>query len=179
MPFSAFADFSDIPEEHWASAVIAEAVSAGIMNGRSAGEFGLGQTVTRAEFAAMLRRLMQWEQAAPQQPSFSDVSPDSWYFSEVEAALSGGALTGGGAFRPEDAITREEMAVMLVRALGFGSLATQAGAPPFADVSTNAGYIAVAYEFGIINGKGASTFDPNGSALREEAAAMMMRLHDK
>lgn len=179
LPFSAFADFSDVPEEHWASAVIAEAVSAGIMNGRSAGEFGLGQTVTQAEFAAMLRRLMQWEQAAPQQPSFSDVSPDSWYFSEVEAALSGGALTGGGAFRPEDAITREEMAVMLVRALGFGSLATQAGAPPFADVSTNAGYIAVAYEFGIINGKGASTFDPNGSALREEAAAMMMRLHDK
>ena len=48
------ADYADVPDEHWATAVINEAAEAGIMYGRDDGTFGLGDTVKRSEFAAML-----------------------------------------------------------------------------------------------------------------------------
>lgn len=179
-PVPTLAAFSDIPSDHWAYSLIKQAADAGIITGIGEGQFGVGQTVKRSEFAAMLCRLMQWETVTVADSSFLDTAPESWYFETVETALANGAISvEDGYFRPEDAITREEMAVMLVRALGCDSLASSAGASPFSDVSANSGYIAIAYEFGIINGKSAETFDPNGYALREEAAAMMMRLYEK
>ena len=84
-------------------------------------------------------------------------------------------------FRPNDNITREEMAVMIIKALGYGELAEEIAndGVPFSDVTENKGYISLAYEFGIISGRGGSIFDPNGTALREDAAAMMVRCYDK
>ena len=71
------------------------------------------------------------------------------------------------------------MAVMLVKALGYSELAQSETNSVFDDVSANAGYISVAYTLGIINGKSDTLFDPEGSALREEGAAMMMRMYNK
>ena len=86
-----------------------------------------------------------------------------------------------GGFGPEDPITRREMAVMLVRALGYANLAESAESYPlpFTDVSGDRGYIAVAYDLGIINGDSPSTFSPEGSAAREQAAAMLVRVYDR
>jgi spore germination protein YaaH len=88
---------------------------------------------------------------------------------------------GDGCFRPDDNITREEMAVMLIRALGYDSLALQENSTPtpFTDVSENMGYINLAYNFGIISGKSSTEFNPKGTATREEAAAMMVRCYEK
>ena len=68
---------------------------------------------------------------------------------------------------------------MLVKALGYDSLAKSVGENPFDDVTQNEGYITQAYDFGIITGKSGTVFDPSGSALREESAAMMMRLYER
>lgn len=178
---TAGAAFADVPSGHWAGTVIERAAQAGIMQGQGAGRFGLGQSVTRAEFAAMLDRLMGWELTAPASGSFSDVPADAWYYDEVETARAGGAVTDTGAFRPNDAITRAEMAEMLVRALGYGTLAEQNETLeiPFRDVTDKRGAIAMAYDFGIIQGRAEGVFDPDGPARREEAAAMMMRLYDR
>ena len=61
-----------------------------------------------------------WDAASPGAPSFSDCPASHWAYSYVETALAHGVMDAGGAFRPEDYISREEMAVMLVRALGYG-----------------------------------------------------------
>ncbi len=178
-PVSAFAEFSDVPNAHWAEKIIEQAVTEGIITGIGEDMFGLGQYVKRCEFAAMLVRLMRWETIVLQESYFSDVAVDAWYFSAVETLCANGAVDAGGNFRPEENITREEMAVMLVRSLDYQQLAEQVSRTSFVDVTEYTGYIALAHEFGIINGKSDETFAPYDYALREEAAAMLMRLCNK
>ncbi len=183
MPSAAAADFNDVPSDSWAASYISEVVGLGVMDGYGDGQFGYGSDVKRSEFAAMLVRLFGWELVAPESPSFEDnADKAAWYYDEVETAVYNGAVTTDSkSYRPDDYITREEMAVMLVRALGFESLAgTMKNVDlPFNDVSTNAPYIAMAYDFGIINGLTPTTFGPSDYALREQAAAMMIRLHER
>ncbi len=172
------ADYSDVPQDHWAASVIDEAAQVGIMSGRDDGTFGLGDTVKRSEFAAMLVRLMKWEKSDSDVSPFTDVDSDKWYFSEVNT-LSEYDVFNEANFRPDENITRSEMAVMLIKALGYSSLAEGEENGVFEDVSEDAGYINIAYTLGIINGKSETAFDPEGVALREEGAAMMMRLYEK
>ena len=49
---------------------------------------------------------------------------------------------------------------------------------PFRDVTTNVGYIAMAHELGLVNGTAATTFSPDQTATREQAAVMLIRLYD-
>jgi len=102
-----------------------------------------------------------------------------WQEHAVETARANGALaTTGRTFRPDANITREEMAAMLVRGLGYASLAgTLSGEKsPFTDVKTNRGFITVAYDLGIVSGVGGGLFAPGSTATREQAAAMMVRV---
>ncbi|NLE06890.1 MAG: hypothetical protein GX638_19090, partial [Crenarchaeota archaeon] len=175
--------YSDVSADYWAAEYINKATQLGIINGMGNGLFGVGQNVTRAQFATMLVRLFGWDSVANDTSSFSDNQDTSmWYYSAVETAVAHGAVIKDSlTFRPNDSITREEMAVMLVRALGYDTLASGVSdyGIPFTDVSENIGYITIAYNFGIINGMTDTTFLPNGSATREQAAAMMIRLYDK
>jgi hypothetical protein len=172
--------FSDVPPSHWAAGVIDAAAGLGIMQGVGGNLFGLGTVVTRAEFAAMLTPPVRWEKVSPETPTFRDnADPAQWYFSEIETAVENGAvLADDPLFRPRDPITREEMAVMLVRALGYDTLAADAGGDlslPFSDVGRNAGYIAVAYDFGIITGKAESSLSgrhPRGRRRRDDGARL-------
>ena len=172
------ASYSDVPSEHWAVSVINQAADAGIMQGRDNGEFGLGDTIKRCEFAAMLVRMMKWDKSTAQVSAFTDANTNDWFYADVNT-LAERNVYSESAFRPNDNITRREMAVMLVKALGYDELAKGETNTVFSDVTTDAGYIAVAYNLGIINGKSETVFDPEGSALREEGAAMMMRMYNK
>ena len=181
MSVPAFAlEYSDVPRDHWAYSEIQKAGEIGFMSGMGDGTFGLGQNVTRAQFVSMLVRMFGW--SASEGTGFSDVAPGDWYYSDVLTASDMGVLdTTEAYFRPNDNITREEMAVMIIKALGYGELAEEIAndGVPFSDVTENKGYISLAYEFGIISGRGGSIFDPNGTALREDAATMMVRCYDK
>lgn len=182
VPAGAATRFSDVPADHWAAQSIARAVDAGLIQGRGDGTFGLGQPMTRASFVTVLGRLMGWKTVTPDEPTFTDVAPEDWFYGAVETACANGAvLSQSGTFRPADAVTREEMASMLVRCLGYETLSGLALALPttFQDLTTNAGYIAVAYDLGLMNGYSATTFGPNDPASREEAAVVLMRLHDR
>lgn len=181
MSVPAFAlEYSDVPRDHWAYSEIQRSGEIGFMSGMGDGTFGLGQNVTRAQFVSMLVRMFGW--SASEGTGFSDVAPGDWYYSDVLTASDMGVLdTTEAYFRPNDNITRKEMAVMIIKALGYGELAEEIAndGVPFSDVTENKGYISLAYEFGIISGRGGSIFDPNGTALREDAAAMMVRCYDK
>ena len=150
---AASAAFSDA-EGTWAAEVIEKAEGYGLMNGYPDGTFGVGKELTRGEFVAVLCRMFGWDAASPGAPSFSDCPASHWAYSYVETALAHGVMDAGGAFRPEDYISREEMAVMLVRALGYGTLAQSLSGLelPFDDITDNRGYIAIAYDIGMITG---------------------------
>ncbi len=179
MCFTAFASpYSDVPENHWAYNEIKSAGEIGFMSGMGDGTFGLGQNITRAQFVSMLVRMFGWQQA--QGDSYDDVNPSEWYYNDVMTASAMGALGDESSFRPNDNITREEIAIMLVRALGYDELAEELSDIylPFNDVFSNKGYISIAYDFGIISGRSGDIFDPQGTASREDAAAMMVRCYN-
>ena len=180
---AADSNYTDVPVSHWAAGYINQATQLGIINGVGNGAFGIGQNVTRAQFAAMLVRLFGWQPVVPASSSFTDNKDKSmWYYTAIETAVSNGAvLKDSTAFRPNDSITREEMAVMLVRALGYDTLSASVSSfgIPFTDVTKSKGYITIAYNFGIINGMTDTAFSPTGNATREQAAAMMIRLYEK
>jgi len=178
-----FADtgYKDVPSDSWAVQAIEEAGKCGLMQGQSEGEFGYGKTITKAEFATILCNMLKWKAVSPEQPSFSDVAKDKWYYAYIETALANNAIEKNGSFLPDTPITREEMAVMFVKALGLSDAAKTAESfsLPFTDVTANKGYIGVAYDIGMITGISQNSFAPANTAKREEAAAMLTRVYTK
>ena len=175
--------FSDVPRDHYAFTQIHRLRELGITSGIGNNMFGLGRTITRGEFLAFLVRLMGWEIVKPEKGSFLDnTDPDHYTYGAIETALLHGVIKkDSNYFRTNDPITREEMAMMIVRTLGYDTLARQLDSieRPFDDVTRNYGYIAIGKDLGIIAGKGENKFGPNDSAPREQAAAMMIRMYDK
>ncbi|MEN6315281.1 MAG: S-layer homology domain-containing protein [Clostridiaceae bacterium] len=171
--------FTDVPKTSYAFSAINELRQLGITNGIGNNLFGYGQTVTRGEFVTFLVRLMGWEQITPVSGSFSDNRDTlKFFYSSVETALAKGVISKEpGNFRPLDAITREEAAIMLVNCLGYGTLAGQLDyfSKPFPDVENHIGYITIARDLGIFNGTSIG-FEPDGSALREQVAAILVRM---
>lgn len=157
----------------------------GVIYGVGNGRFGYGLPVTRGQFAAFIVRMMGWEKVTPQTPSFTDNTnqASNYFYSDIETALANGAiLKDTELYRPNEPITRSEIAVMLVRALGYDSLARQqlsSLASPYTDVAQNSAYLAMASDFGIIAGDGKGHFLPDATATREQAAAMLARMYDK
>ena len=176
------AQFSDVPASSWAADAIGRCVDMKFFQGETATRFGMGHEMKRSAFAVVLCRFFGWETAAPTQATYKDVPLDAWYAGAVEAAYAHGALTDqSDSFRPDDPITREELAVMLVRALGYGTIAglVQDLPMPFTDVTTNVGYTTMAYDLGLVGGTTSTTFSPEKTATREQVAVILMRLYDK
>ena len=176
------AGFTDVPANHWAAGDIQRCVELGFFRGESATRFGLGHPMTRAAFTVVLSRFFGWETTTPTQSAYTDVPVNAWYAGAVQAAYAHGAVTAQRAeFRPNDPITREELAVMLVRALGYGTIAGLAQDLPstFQDVTTNTGYIIMAYDLDLTRGVSATSFAPSRAALREQVAVILVRLYDK
>lgn len=173
--------YRDIPADNWSVGVVNAARDYGLMQGVDDGVFGFGNPMTRAEFITVLDRMFGWELVSPETPAFSDVDKAAWYYPNVETALAHNVIDSAGTFQPDAPITREEMAVMLVRALGYHTLAQSAASfgNPFTDVTANAGYITIASDIGMTKGTTATTFSPSLTAKREEAAAMLVRVYEK
>lgn len=183
--------FSDVPAESALAGEVRKAVDYGLMNGYDNDTFGYGDSMTRAQFTAVLVRMMGWDTVTPQTPTYTDVPASHTWYGVIETAAAHDVANDGGAFRPSDPVTRCEMAEMLVRALGLKSAAERLndtsstysrihGGTPFIDLPEGkAGYIAIAYRIGMTNGTSPTTFSPDNTATRAQAAAMLVRVHEK
>ena len=169
-------------EEVW------KAVDLGLMNGYSPDTFGYSDSVTRAQFVTVVGRMLGWFDAG--QPAQAYITPQmqvpqdiaTTYWTAISAAAKYDAVDDTIPFRPNDAITRGEMAEILVRALGLKGTAATAekeSSLPFQDVTSGKGYVAVAYAIGLTNGTSATTFSPSATATRAQAAAMLVRIYEK
>jgi spore germination protein YaaH len=181
--------FRDIPADHWARDDIASVYKQGWMKGRSAAAFAPEATLTRAEAAAILVRMLGLSIGGENaSPPFRDVPASHWAFEAAAAAYAHGLIegTGGGKFSPDVPITREQMAVILQRAVtrrppsADKAAAAAAGtAPRFTDVAADRwSYAAVlqAAEWGVLRGYGSGQFRPDRPVTRAEAAAMLLRV---
>ena len=178
--YGADTSYSDLPASGWAREAILAAGEYGLMGGMGDGTFGVGRSMTRAEFVTVLVRMFRWSDAGGAD-AFTDIE-GSWARSAINTAAANGVVDAGGTFSPDTPITRREMAVMLVRALGYQTMAAAEASElslPFTDVSEDRGYIAIAYDIGMINGMTDTTFAPESTALREHAAAMLVRVYQR
>ena len=114
--------YTDVPDSHWAAASIQSAKTYGLMSGMTSNTFGLGQTITRAQFVTVTARMLGWDTKTTTASGFTDTK-GHWAEGAISAAVQHGALDKGGSFRPDATISREDMAVILVRALGYQSVA--------------------------------------------------------
>lgn len=174
--------FTDLNASHWANALITDLCAKGITAGYPDKTFQPENNITRAEFAKMIMNAKGLSALKPAQDSFSDVVPGQWFYGYVEATAGAGLVKGeNGMFRPNDMITRAEIAAILIRAMGKESSAqANAGVKTrFEDDAALAtwvrGYIASSVAEGLIQGYPDNTFNAAGYATRAEACALISR----
>ncbi|CAN7295648.1 lamin tail domain-containing protein [Paenibacillus sp. LjRoot153] len=174
--------YADIPEGHWAKPAIAELSAKHIVQGVTDRTFEPARAVTRAEFAALLARTMHLN--AKKQSTFSDVSEHAWYAEAVAALAEAGIVNGAESnnFAPDHTITREQMAVMLLRAAEVGGAAAGAESvkPAFTDEDTISDWareaITKAIVHSLIEGKDHNRLDPQDPTSRAESAKSIYNL---
>lgn len=154
----AFASYNDVDADaDYAGAV--ELLSAlDIIKGDDLGNFNPDNTITRAEFAAIVCRAKGLENAAEGAKgatAFVDVAADHWAAGYINLATQNGIINGygDGNFGPEDKVTYEQAVKMLVCALGFEPMAANKGGYP-------TGYLVVANQYGITKGVKATVEAP-------------------
>ena len=106
--------FNDI-EGHWAKDSIVYLSEEGLIKGIGDGLFGVNEPVTRAQMAAILYRIFEPEAAAL---DIKDVKTSYWAYYEIAAVKNAGLMVGylDGSFKPNQTLTRAEIAAILVRA---------------------------------------------------------------
>ncbi|OMF98804.1 Ig-like domain-containing protein [Paenibacillus sp. FSL R7-0337] len=117
--------YSDVPAGHWAADAIGQVTRSGIMKGYGGGSFKPNQTITRAEMATLLSRLIT--SAQDQAAGFSDIA-GHWAQAAIERMSQAGIISGyeDGSFRPDQTLTRAEAVTIVNRALGIAPLTSAA-----------------------------------------------------
>lgn len=178
--------FADLVN-HWAKTDIELLASKLLVSGKTGTSFAPEDAITRAEFAALTVRALGLSQNKAG-AKFSDVKESDWYAGIVGAAVKAGIINGyeDGSFRPNDRITREQMAVLITRAMAFaGKSADVTGRQDLLlakfsdrkDISSWAqAAVARSVEAGIIQGRTSDTFAAKDDATRAQAVVMLKRL---
>ena len=170
---------------HWAQADIEDMAGRGIVTGVTENTFEPERSVTRAEFATLVSRALKLSGDAIEKVTFEDVPEDEWYYPYVSFAAGAGLITGyNGQFRPDDRITREEMAVIIAKAYAFLGRAPQGGGlERFADKAEISEWacepVDTAAAAGLISGVTPDTFAPCENTTRAQAVAVLKRLLDQ
>ncbi len=151
-----------------------ELVTLGILAGDEEGNLLLGKTVTRAEMAVIVCRLLALEDVAVKTkvltPSFSDVPTTHWAAGYIEIVKAQGIINGypDGTFCPEKEVSYVEVLKMLIASCGYLPKANSIGGYP-------GGVMAVSMQNGITTGV---AFEQNSPATRADVACFVLRALD-
>lgn len=172
--------YSDVPAGYWAAAALATLSAMGALQGYPDGTLRPDAPVTRAEFVKMLDVTVGAAPAARPVPAlgFADVPVGAWYAGYLAAAVHAGMVTGVSPtrFSPEGKLTREQMAVLVFRALHLHA----AGRLPFTDSAGIGAWavpaVAATVAAGYLRGFPDGTFQPAGVTTRAQAAQVLARV---
>ena len=175
--------FKDLGGYDWAKDAINSLADQGIIKGTGPETFSPGKNITRADFAILLVRAFSLSGSGSDQ--FIDVKAEAYYAHELAIAKENGIVNGigGNRFNPEGQITREDMMLMLVRALtklGFEFEAASADTlTQFTDAAQISDYakeaVATLAATQIIAGEN-GRINPKGNATRAEVAVTLERV---
>lgn len=168
-------DITDITG-HWAESGIRKAFGLGFVNGYLDKTFRPERQITRAEFLTMLVKALGM--TTPKAISWADVD-QHWAKEQIQIAAQNGIVEGlsGNLFGPDQAITREQMTVMLARAMKISTATQKSSFRDGKDISAWAlSDIDAATQWKLIQGYEDSTFRPQGSATRAEAVEIIIRV---
>jgi hypothetical protein len=182
-PYQEPCPFTDLNEVKWAADAIEFLWREYGFEGIGDNKFGASLTITRAQFARFLTVTLELPKGDADTKKYSDVNPGSWYYDDVTALTGVGALEGypDGLFKPNNQITREEMAVMLDRTLnliGYNTVPVR----PFmlTDIELCGKWsrepVRRLYRAGFIEGVSLDRFSPKTNATRAQAAVMIYRI---
>ncbi|QJD84974.1 glycerophosphodiester phosphodiesterase family protein [Cohnella herbarum] len=181
-----FADMAN----HWAKAEVELLANKLVVNGVSANRFDGDRNINRAEFAALLVRALSLDPAKAT-TKFHDVNSAAWYAEDVATAVSAGLVSGykDGTFRPDQEITRQELATMAIRALAYAGVDTTISADKQAEmlsrfkdvqaVGWGNSEMAAALNVGLLKGTTANTLGSESYATRAQSAVVLKRLLSK
>ena len=170
--------YTDLDMGAWYHDGIHYCLDEGLMDGVGMGLFAPNATTSRAMIVTILWRL-QGSPEAEAAEMFTDVAPGDWYADAIAWAASEGVAEGyeDGSFRPNDAITREQLAAMLWRYAGSpGSDGALSAFVDWADTSSWAQQaLSWAVAQGLITGVDSDSLSPKGQATRAQTATILMR----
>lgn len=183
------ANFKDM-ENHWAKDVVSFLAGKGIVKGKTQSEFVPDGYITRAEFTALLVRVMGIEDTLANDGVFDDVKPDDWFYNAVNAGYKTGLVKGTAVnkFEPYKNITREEMAVLIARAAAFMNKVVPVDSVEIGNIVAKyidgnmmhdwaqTGIVS-AVKTGLMSGQGNGLFNPQGLATRAESATVIYNLY--
>jgi hypothetical protein len=172
--------FSDVSLGYWAEDYIYAIYNAGVTFGYGDGRYGPEDRVTRGQMAAFIVRAKEGDPTgACVTPPFPDVPVDYIFCKNIER-LKGLGITmgfGDGTYRPEDFVTRQEMASFLVRAVDQADATTCLGTL-FTDVPLGAPHCANIErlrELNVTLGCTTGMYCPSQNVLRDQMAAFLAR----
>lgn len=175
--------YKDVEESDWFYDAVAYNYYSGLMTGVNEVTFAPSAALNRAQAVVILWRIAG-KQEAQADPEFPDVSENEWYTDAVVWAVKEGVVSGysDGRFGPEDAVTREQMAVMLWRfakSQGY-DVSQSADLDSYKDADQVSEFAVTSMQWAIgnemIQGKAEKTMlDPQGSTNRSECAVMIQR----
>lgn len=167
--------------DHWAYEEMNYLIQHNILKGDEQGNYLPNNNVTRAEFATFLVRALELPPAS-KIANFTDVNSSDWFYNSVNQASYYQLIegVGNGKFNPNGKINRQEMAVMIKRALDYLGIQSSPTTLNFNDNDKIAPWakedIQHVVSLEIIVGKPDNTFAPLAQATRAEASTVIYRV---
>lgn len=178
---SLYVDFSRFKDvgNHWAKSYLQWAVQNGIMAGTSSTTMTPDGNITRAQMATMITRAFGATKEADIS-MFVDVEKDAWYADAIAKAVQMGCLSGfGNAMAPNQPVTRQEVAVALVKAAGY-VVTDNYNLTKFKDYSTIDSwarpYLSTAVANGLLTGYTNGNLGPKDRVTRAQFVTMLQRV---
>ena len=172
--------FNDLSEYKWAQTAILNLYNKGVISGVGGNMFEPGRGIKREEFLKLVCEAFGFK-TQNGAVEFEDVAEGEWYASYIKTAVNMGIVNGISEkhFGIGNLITREDMAVMIFRALSASRNDISSGKKSFSDAGEISPYALEAVEtlgsLGIVSGMGDGAFAPKNNATRAEAAVIINR----
>ncbi len=168
----------DIKEDYWAAPYIISLYNEGIIYAKEGSLFKPYDNINRAEFAAYITNALGLDKTKAS-GEYKDVTAQTKFYEYINAATKAGLIEGyNGYYNPNDSITRQDISVVMKRAIDYLNIKEEASKfPDYKDKSSISDYaidsIRLMHKLNIMQGKPGFIFAPKDFTSRGEAAKII------